>query len=167
MSCTCSTHVALPSLPFPSLPARPMPSNSHPHLLPSYPQVEAAWRLLQLMWQGSGEGAWRALRAYPWSGALATLVEALYDKLRNQQLKLVEAAYSTIAPARLAALCGCGEEEALALAQAKGWRAAAGGAEGQPAVVEVVPARGVRGELDSLECLVHLSEYMMQLEEPV
>ncbi|PNG99796.1 COP9 signalosome complex subunit 8 [Tetrabaena socialis] len=123
-------------------------------------QVEAAWRLLQFAWQGSGEGVWRALSGYPWRGPALALAEALGERLRSRQLDLVAAAYSHIGPARLAALCGCSEEEAVARAAARGWRAAEDGS----GVLEVVPPPAVRGELDNQAALEQLSEYMMQLE---
>ncbi len=122
--------------------------------------MKAAWRLLQYAWQGSGEGVWRALRGYPWSGPAGVLAEALAERLRGRQLDLVTAAYSYITPARLAALCGCGEEEALAHASARGWRAAADGS----GALEVVPPAASRGELDNLAALEQLSVYMGQLE---
>ncbi|KAG2491066.1 hypothetical protein HYH03_010511 [Edaphochlamys debaryana] len=139
------------------------------------PQVQAAWRLLQFAWQGSGEGVWRSLRAYPWSGPAEALAEALGERLRARQLDLVTAAYSHISPARLAALAGCSEADAAALAAARGWRpcgaegaegaaAAAGAGADAGAFLEVVPPPPARGEVDSLASLEQLSVYMMQLE---
>ncbi|GLI65933.1 hypothetical protein VaNZ11_009607 [Volvox africanus] len=124
------------------------------------PQVRAAWRLLQCAWQGSSEGVWRALRGHPWSGPVEVLAEALAERLRGRHLDLVAAAYSHITPTRLAALCGCGEEDAVALALGRGWRRAEDGS----GALEVVPPPSARGELDNLAALEQLSEYMMQLE---
>ncbi|KAG2434565.1 hypothetical protein HYH02_012231 [Chlamydomonas schloesseri] len=137
------------------------------------PQVAAAARLLQCAWQGSGEGVWRALRGHPWSGPAGQLAEALGERLRARQLDLVAAAYSHISAARLAALCGCSEADALACATGRGWRpaaaaadasGAAGGAAEGLAVIEVVPPPSGRGQLDTLAALEQLSVVMMQLE---
>ncbi|GLC43506.1 hypothetical protein PLESTB_001564700 [Pleodorina starrii] len=131
-----------------------------PETVKADPQVKAAWRLLQNAWQGSGEGVWRALRGHPWSGPAEVLAEALAERLRGRQLDLVTGAYSHISPARLAALCGCSEEDAVALARARGWRPAEDGS----GALEVAPPPPSRGELDSLAALEQLSVYMMQLE---
>ncbi|KXZ51827.1 hypothetical protein GPECTOR_11g267 [Gonium pectorale] len=124
------------------------------------PQVAAAWRLLQFAWQGSGEGVWHALRSHPWSGPAQALTEALAERLRGRQLDLVAAAYSHITPARLAALCGCSEEDAVAYALGRGWRHAAD----DSGALEVVASPPARGQLGSLAALEQLSVYMMQLE---
>ncbi|GFR42670.1 hypothetical protein Agub_g3481 [Astrephomene gubernaculifera] len=137
-----------------------------PDTVKADPQVSAAWRLLQCAWQGNSEGVWRALRAGPWSPPAAPLATALGERLRVRQLDLVAAAYSHVTPARLAALCGCSEEEAVAAAQARGWKLATegGGGEGGVAALEVVAPPVSRGELDSLAALEQLSVYMTQLE---
>lgn len=123
-------------------------------------ELQAAWRVLQVAWQGAGENVWVALAAYPWSPMLTPLVEALSERLRRQQLDLVARAYSAITPQRLAALCGVGQDDAGALAAARGWTADPGGS----GALLVTPPPHVRGDVDPMVSLQQLSEYMLQLE---
>ncbi len=87
-------------------------------------------------------------------------MEALTERLRSRQLDLVSRAYSHVTRARLALLCGCSEQDAVALATARGWQLAADGS----GALEVVAPPAARGELDNLAALEQLSVYMVQLE---
>ena len=49
---------------------------------------------------------------FGWSPQAQVLVAALAERLRGRQLELVGRAYSSISPAKLAALLGCSEAEA-------------------------------------------------------
>lgn len=126
----------------------------------SDPECQAAWRVLQVAWQGAGDSVWAALAAYPWSPVLVPLVEALTERLRRQQMDLVARAYSSIMPSRLAALCGVTEDAARSLAVSCGWLPDPSGS----GALLMPPPAAPRGELDAHSSLVQLSEYMLQLD---
>lgn len=59
------------------------------------------------------QGVWPALTSFQWSASASPLVLAIATRQRQHAVQLVSCAYSSIQPARLAALTGSTPEEAL------------------------------------------------------
>jgi hypothetical protein len=74
--------------------------------------VKAGFALLQRLWCSQDEAGWAAL-AHPWPQQLQGLAAALRARLQQRALDLVGRAYVDLAPARLAALTGQSEAEAV------------------------------------------------------
>ena len=99
------------------------------------PQLQAAFALLQQLWNKNYQvscqilscfvrsirsltnmplqGVWPALTSAQWSETTLPLVHAIADRQRQNAVQLVSCAYSSIQPARLAALTGTSPEDAL------------------------------------------------------
>lgn len=97
---------------------------------------------------------------YGWSPQAQPLVAALGERLRRSMLDLVGRSYSTISPAKLAALLGCSEGEAAAAAGARGWAVAE---DGLLEVTAAPPAPGAAEEA-AQRSLQRLAEYVVHLE---
>mmetsp|Transcript_4479 Transcript_4479/g.9636 ORF Transcript_4479/g.9636 Transcript_4479/m.9636 type:complete len:199 (+) Transcript_4479:138-734(+) len=124
------------------------------------PELEAVWRLLQYYWSRQYQGIWQALQAYQWSPQLQPVVEALAIKTREELMELIGFAYSTVAPSKVASICGMTEAEALNVCQAQGWEydAATG-------MLMVSPKAAAQAQLDGYSNLQQMAEYMVHLEQ--
>lgn len=82
-----------------------------PHVRDSQPQLQAAFRALQFLWQRDYAGLWPLLRS-GWDPHQATLVRGIASNLREHVLRLVATAYSTISLQALAGALGATLPEA-------------------------------------------------------
>lgn len=78
------------------------------------PELNAVWRLLQLLWQRQYIAVWQALQEFSWSPQTRLMVDALSLKTREELIDLIGTAYSTVKPSKVASLCGLPQQEALA-----------------------------------------------------
>jgi len=69
------------------------------------------------LWNHHYKGTWQAIEGFNWSPQALPVVEALGEKLRSSMLALLGEAYSTVSPAKAAALLGVSESQALWLAE--------------------------------------------------
>jgi hypothetical protein len=76
------------------------------------PELQAAFRLLQCLWNKHYEATWESLRAFEWSPEVAPLVEALAARLQAETLQLLGQAYVCIHPSKAASLLGVAEQAA-------------------------------------------------------
>lgn len=124
----------------------------------SQPELQAVFKLLQLLWNKQYIAVWQALHGYQWSQPVLPVIDALALKLRQQMLDLVEMSYSTVAVAKFASLCGMSEQEAASYCLQKGWQQDATG------VFTVVHQKPSAAPQDGLVSLEQLSTYMLHLE---
>ncbi|KAL3137168.1 COP9 signalosome complex subunit 8 [Trebouxia sp. C0010 RCD-2024] len=76
-------------------------------------ELKAALAVLQQLWNKNYQGVWPALTSFQWSESASPLVLAIATRQRQHAIQLVSCAYSSIQPARLAALTGSTPDEAL------------------------------------------------------
>ncbi|DBA66407.1 hypothetical protein WJX79_004681 [Trebouxia sp. C0005] len=120
-------------------------------------QLKAAFATLQHLWNKNYQGFWPLLTTTQWSEVTLPLVHAIAAKQRQDAVRLVSYAYSSIQPDRLASLTGTNPQEALQLAQSEGWQM-----NGDVIMVkrEVQPDT----HKESQDHLQHLTEFVVQLE---
>jgi len=86
------------------------------------PELAAAHAVLQHLWARDFAAAQKTLAGTAWGAVVGPLAQALAAQLRDQVVRLVGKAYSSVrAPALLELLGGGGEEDLAALCQAQGW----------------------------------------------
>ncbi|KAI3436438.1 hypothetical protein D9Q98_005855 [Chlorella vulgaris] len=122
------------------------------------PELQAAFALLQRLWVKDYQHIWTAMQ-YGWSAQTQPLVAALAQQTRVQMLDLVERAYDSISPTKLAALLGCTEAEAAQAAAERGWQTTGGLVDVKPPQPTVRP-----GEAAAQRSLQRLAEYVVHLE---
>lgn len=76
------------------------------------PELPAAWEVLQRLWVRDYAGVWAVLGG-AWSPALQPVAAAVAEQRRQHMLRLVGRAYASLSPAKLAALLGASEQEAI------------------------------------------------------
>lgn len=121
------------------------------------PELKASFAILQQLWNKNYQGVWPALTSFQWSESAEPLVLAIAQRQRQHAVQLISCAYSSIQPARLAALTGSSSEEALQIAQSQGWQL-----HGEVILVKRHGADiGSKAASDHLQ---HLAEFVVQLE---
>ncbi|RMZ53769.1 hypothetical protein APUTEX25_003908, partial [Auxenochlorella protothecoides] len=133
-----------------------------PHVRDSQPQLQAAFRALQFLWQRDYAGLWPLLRS-GWDPHQATLVRGIASNLREHVLRLVATAYSTISLQALAGALGATLPEAQQEAAAHGWEltnAPSGGAWVR------IPPKEAAGDpvAPDAATLQRLASYVLHLE---
>lgn len=121
------------------------------------PQFQAAFAVLQQLWNKNYQGIWPALTSTQWSETALPLVHAIADSQRQHAVQLVSCAYSSIQPARLSALTGTSPQEALQIAQSQGW-------ELNGDVIVVNRKHLDNGSQAASDHLQNLTEFVVQLE---
>jgi len=86
-------------------------------------ELTRLWDIGRALWNGDIPKVFEVIGEGQWSDSVAAIVAALKDRVRQQSLELVAAAYTSIKVPDFSRLVGCsGETEALALALAQpGW----------------------------------------------
>ena len=78
----------------------------------SAPELPAAFEVLQRLWVRDYQGVWGVLGG-AWSPALQPVARAVGEQQRQHMLRLVGRSYANLSPAKLAALLGASEQEAI------------------------------------------------------
>jgi len=120
-------------------------------------EVQAAWGVLQCLWQQKYAEVWGRLQAQAWSPRCQAAVAALTEKLRSKVLLLLGKAYSVLKVPSAAAYLGVSEVEAVALAKMQGWEIEADSMISVTATSEVQVAHGGNH-------LQQLTDYVLHLE---
>ncbi len=68
--------------------------------------------MLQRLWQRQYSEVWAALQGFAWGAPLQPVMAALADRLRAELMDMLGSAYSSVKPAKVAALCGLSEQDA-------------------------------------------------------
>lgn len=121
------------------------------------PQLKAAFAVLQHLWNKAYQGLWPVLSSAQWSETLLPLVHAIANKQRQDAIRLVSCAYSSIQPDRLASLTGASSQETHQIVQSEGWQM-----NGDVILVTCKERNG--STKASQEHLQHLTEFVVQLE---
>lgn len=83
--------------------------------------AQAAWSLLQALWQRDYPAFWRGVTGFPWEGLSAVVAAALQEAIRARVVALVEQCYTTLDEARGGALFHLDRAALGQLATQRGW----------------------------------------------
>ncbi|XP_072970577.1 COP9 signalosome complex subunit 8 [Typha angustifolia] len=87
----------------------------------SRPELVAAWRIGQCLWNRDYAGVYGAIRGFDWSPEVAGLVAAFSESYTKRMFQLLTSAYSTIGVVDVAHFIGMSEEDATKYALQQGW----------------------------------------------
>lgn len=121
--------------------------------------IDAAYRLLQALWNKDYEGTWQAFGSYAWPQPIEALASATGGILSARILSLLGRAYSVLPLRRAVALLGLTEDAATSLAEASGWTVdVRSGMLSSPASIDRVAMPDYDKHLE------RLSQYMISVE---
>mmetsp|Transcript_39555 Transcript_39555/g.77458 ORF Transcript_39555/g.77458 Transcript_39555/m.77458 type:complete len:202 (-) Transcript_39555:81-686(-) len=120
-------------------------------------EVQAAWKVAQLLWKRDLKSAYSALTDHKWSQPLAALSSKVLERLRSRNMKLIGASHSTIAVQDCAVMLGLSPQDAVKACAQQGWKEEGGFI--MPVVVAEESTPVVNKEL-----LQELTEYVCKLD---
>ncbi|KAK9865670.1 hypothetical protein WJX84_007268 [Apatococcus fuscideae] len=123
------------------------------------PCNQAAFTLLQHLWNKEYQMRWPAMNSQHWSLHTVPLIAALASKLQAQTIVLISEAYSSISVDKASSFLGCSAKDTLNIAQAQHWESSADGM-----MLKIVRSTPSTAERSSIKQLQHLSQYVLQLE---
>ncbi|KAH1115723.1 hypothetical protein J1N35_009101 [Gossypium stocksii] len=92
-----------------------------PAIKESQPEVVAAWKIGQKLWQRDYAGVYEAIRGFDWTQQTQVLVAAFSELYTKRMFELLQSAYSTISIQDAAQFLGMSEEDALNYVLGQGW----------------------------------------------
>ncbi|XP_073003576.1 COP9 signalosome complex subunit 8 [Typha latifolia] len=125
----------------------------------SRPELVAAWRIGQCLWNRDYAGVYGAIRGFDWSPEVAGLVAAFSESYTKRMFQLLTSAYSTIGVVDVAHFIGMSEEDATKYALQQGWSL-----DSSSQMLTVIkPKIATEQKLDSSK-LQRLTEFVFHLE---
>lgn len=125
----------------------------------SRPEVVAAWKIGQCLWNRDYAGVHAAIRGFDWGPEVVGLVAAFGESYTKRNFQLLVSAYSTISVADTAMFLGMSEDDATSYALQHGWTL-----DSMSRMLSVQKPKIVSEQkLDSSK-LQNLTEYVFHLE---
>eukprot|EP00243_Klebsormidium_subtile_P011081 TRINITY_DN6122_c0_g1_i2.p1 TRINITY_DN6122_c0_g1~~TRINITY_DN6122_c0_g1_i2.p1 ORF type:complete len:182 (+),score=9.55 TRINITY_DN6122_c0_g1_i2:295-840(+) len=126
----------------------------------SNPELQAAWRIVQALWQHDRPGVHRALKGYAWTQPAQGLVSAIAEEFGIQMFKLLSTAYSSMYVDEAARILGVNNAETTALALQRGWSV-------DPSSNILTTTKSSEGaeQKTDVSHLQNLTDYVFQLEQ--
>ncbi|XP_073114944.1 COP9 signalosome complex subunit 8 isoform X1 [Elaeis guineensis] len=87
----------------------------------SRPELVAAWKIGQCLWNRDYAGVYGAIRGFEWSPEVIGLVTTFLENYTKKMFQLLTSAYSTITVADVAHFMGMSEDDATNYALQQGW----------------------------------------------
>ncbi|PKA61517.1 COP9 signalosome complex subunit 8 [Apostasia shenzhenica] len=125
----------------------------------SRPDLVAAWKIGQCLWNRDYAGVYAAIRGFDWNPEAHGLVAAFQEKYTERVFQLLVSAYSTISVADAAQFLGMSEDDVTNYALQHGWTFDSG----SRMLTVTKPKIVTEQKLDPSK-LQRLTEYVFQLE---
>jgi len=121
-----------------------------PATLKQNAELVAVWGVAQKMWGRDMPGFYAAVRNFQWSQTIAPIINKLIDSKRDQLLRLIGIAYTSVHHEDVATLLGMTNEEAEGAVIGQGWGSVDGmliPKEPQPVSVQPTSSEDQLGKL--------------------
>ncbi|GAQ90147.1 hypothetical protein KFL_006060010 [Klebsormidium nitens] len=126
----------------------------------SNPELQAAWRIVQALWQHDRPEVHRALKGYAWTQPAQGLVTAIGEEFGMQMFKLLSTSYSSMYVDEAARILGVTTAETIALALQRGWSV-----DPTSKILTTTKSRERPEQKTDVSHLQNLTDYVFQLEQ--